>query len=131
MRFNIMGIIFMMVAIWLGTMIGSSVASMLGFAGGIIGSVVVGFMVYIVWALISGQRINLMNGSIFAVLVYVAQLISGMIFGATGWGGGIIGYFMTAFILSFLWGWIGRGSAKTLGISTGKTSKTRRSRRKR
>lgn len=126
-----MGIIFMMVAIWLGTMIGSSVASMLGFAGGIIGSVVVGFMVYIVWALISGQRINLMNGSIFAVLVYVAQLISGMIFGATGWGGGIIGYFMTAFILSFLWGWIGRGSAKTLGISTGKTSKTRRSRRKR
>ena len=125
-----MGIIFMMVAIWLGTMIGSSVASMLGFAGGIIGSVVVGFMVYIVWALISGQRINMMNGAIFAVLVYVAQLISGVIFGATGWGGGIIGYFMTAFILSFLWGWIGRGSAKTLGISTGKTSKTRRSRRK-
>jgi len=131
MRFNIMGIIFMMVAIWLGTMIGSSVAAMLGFAGGIIGAIVVGFMVYIVWALISGQRINLMNGVIFAVLVYIAQLISGMIFGATGWGGGIIGYFITAFILSFLWGWIGRGSAKTLGISTGKTSKTRRSRRKR
>ena len=131
MRFNIMGIIFMMVAIWLGTMIGSSVAAMLGFAGGIIGAIVVGFMVYIVWALISGQRINLMNGVIFAVLVYIAQLISGMIFGVTGWGGGIIGYFITAFILSFLWGWIGRGSAKTLGISTGKTSKTRRSRRKR
>ena len=131
MRFNIMGIIFMMVAIWLGTMIGSSVAAMLGFAGGIIGAIVVGFMVYIVWALISGQRINMMNGVIFAVLVYIAQLISGMIFGATGWGGGIIGYFITAFILSFLWGWIGRGSAKTLGISTGKTSKTRRSRRKR
>jgi hypothetical protein len=130
MRFNIMGIIFMMVAIWLGTMIGSSVASMLGFAGGIIGAIVVGFMVYIVWALISGQRINLMNGVIFAVLVYIAQLISGMIFGATGWGGGIIGYFITAFILSFLWGWIGRGSAKTLGISTGKTSKTRRTRSK-
>lgn len=126
-----MGIIFMMVAIWLGTMIGSSVASMLGFAGGIIGAIVVGFMVYIVWALISGQRINLMNGVIFAVLVYIAQLISGMIFSATGWGGGIIGYFMTAFIMSFLWGWIGRGSAKTLGISTDKTSKTRRRRSKR
>ena len=89
MRFNIMGIIFMMVAIWLGTMIGSSVASMLGFAGGIIGAVVVGFMVYIVWALISGQKINLMNGVIFAVLVYIAQLIARMIFGATGFGGGM------------------------------------------
>ena len=126
MRFNIMGIIFMMVAIWLGTMIGSSVASMLGFAGGIIGAVVVGFMVYIVWALISGQKINLMNGVIFAVLVYVAQLISGMVFGATGFGGGIIGYFITAFILSFLWGWIGRGSAKTSGIVTAKGKRKRR-----
>ena len=131
MRFNIMGIIFMMIAIWLGTMIGSSVAAMLGFAGGIIGAFVVGFMVYIVWALISGQRINLLNGAIFAVLVYIAQLISGIIFGATGWGGGIIGYFITALILSFLWGWMGRGSARTLGISTGKGCRTGRKRRKR
>ncbi|RLG42993.1 MAG: hypothetical protein DRN81_07425 [Thermoproteota archaeon] len=129
MRFNIMGIIFMMVAIWLGTMIGSSVAAMLGFAGGIIGAMVVGFMVYIVWALIAGQRINLMNGVIFAALVYIAQLIASMIFGATGWSGGLIGYFITALILSFLWGWIGRGSAKTSGIATGKGCRSRRRRR--
>jgi len=86
------------------------------------------FMMIAVWALISGQRINVMNGIIFAVLVYIAQLISGVIFGATGFGGGIIGYFITALVLSFLWGWMGRGSARMSGISTGKTKRRHRRR---
>lgn len=122
MKFNILGIILMMAAIWLGSMFGSGVASMFGFGGGIVGAVIVGLLTYVVYTLISGQKINIMSGVIFALLVYVAQLVSGLIASNTGFGGGIIGLFITAVVLSFLWGYIGKGSNSpiTLGKSKGR-----------
>ncbi len=122
MKFNILGIILMMVAVWLGSMFGSGVASMFGFGGGIVGAVVVGLLTYVVYTIVSGQKINIMSGAIFAILVYVAQLISGVIAANTGFGGGIIGLFITAIVLSFLWGYIGKGSNSpiTLGKSKGR-----------
>lgn len=128
MRFNLMGIILMALAIWLGTIVGSSVASMTGFAGGLVGALVVGFVIYVIWALVTGQKIGLMNGVIFAVLVYLANIISAFIFGAVGIGGGIIGYFVTAVVLSLLVGWILRTPQAPVSTVSRKSRRKRRRR---
>jgi len=117
--FNIMNIIFMFVAIWLGTVFGAGFASMLGFGGGLIGALVVGFIVYVIYTLVSGGKIQLMQGIIFAVLVYVAQLVAGFIGGNFGLGGGLLGLGVSAIVLSFLWGWFG-GKGKGIGKGRGK-----------
>lgn len=120
-KFDIMSIIFMMIAITLGSLIGSMVAGWLGFAGGIIGTVLVGFITYAIYCFLRGQKIVLWSGVIFSVMVWLANMIGGAVTGATGFGGGLIGLAMTALILSFLWGYFGKG--------TSTKSKTRRKRR--
>ena len=120
----------MMIAIGLGSLIGSSVATMFGFAGGLIGSIIVGFIVYLIWAFLSGQKIKLWAGLIFAIMVWLANIIAGGIHGATGFGGGIIGLGITAVILSFLWGYFGKGMGMgTSGSGKGKKTKRRGRRR--
>jgi len=104
MKFDIMGIALMMVAIWAGTFIGNMVAGMIGFAGGLIGAIIIGFVVYLIWTLIHGGKIDLMDGVMFSVLVYLAQLIQVALSSVIGFGGSIIGLFFGAVILSFLVG---------------------------
>jgi len=126
MKFDIMGILLMMVAIWGGTFIGNMVAGMIGFAGGLIGAIIIGFVVYLVWTLINGRNIELMDGVLFAVLVYLAQMIQNMLSGVIGFGGSIIGLFFSAVILSFLVGAVlgtkdapiamGKGKGKGLNL---------------
>lgn len=121
-----MGIVLMMVAIWGGTFIGNMVAGMVGFAGGLIGAIIIGFVVYLIWTLINGGKIDLMNGVMFSVLVYLAQLIQIALSGVIGFGGSIIGLFFTAVILSFLVGAVlgskdapvamGKGKGKSKGL---------------
>lgn len=97
----------MAVAIWLGTFIGAGIASFLGFAGGLLGAIIVGFIMYIIYTLLTGGKINLYKGIIFAVVVWIAQMVSGVIGGKMGLTGGLLGLLVTAFIASFLWGWFG------------------------
>lgn len=122
--FNIMGIVFMIIALALGSLIGSMVASWLGIAGGIIGSMLVGFIIYAIWAFLTGQKIRIWAGLIFAIMVWVANIIAGAIQGATGFGGGLMGYVIVAVILSFIWGKFGKGMA-----GTGKARRGRRRKR--
>jgi len=108
-----MSIILMAVAIWLGTWIGPQLAPMLGeFGGGIIGSIIVGFIVYAIWALISGVSLKIWGGLIFAVLLYVAQFISGYLTSALGVQAGLIGTLITAILMVLLWSWVGGKSQK-------------------
>lgn len=109
MKFNIMGIVFMMIAIALGTMVGSWVGGMVGLAGGLIGVFVVGIAVYAIYALLRGEKLNIMTGLIFAGLVWISGLISGLVAGATGLGGGLIGLAIQAIILGFLAGYVLKG----------------------
>jgi len=105
----------MMLAIWLGTFIGSGIAVFLGFAGGIIGSLIVGAIIYVVYCFATGRKIVLWAGVIFAVLMWIAQILAGMVSGATGLGGGLIGLLVTAVIMSFLWGNFGTKWSGTKG----------------
>lgn len=126
-KFNIMGIVLMMVAVGVGSFFGASVASWFGMAGGLIGSLIVGFIVYAIWAILSGAKIKLWAGLIFAIMVWLANLLASAIQGATGFGGGILGLGIVAIIASFLWANFGAGMAGQATI--GKTKK--KSRRKR
>lgn len=121
MKFDLMGIILMMVAIWLGTSGGNMIAMMIGFAGGLIGAIIVGLVVYLVWALLNGRKIDIMDGILFAVLVYLAQLIQNALVGVIGFGGSLIGLFFTAVILSLLVGFV--LGPKDAPVSVGKKGK--------
>lgn len=120
MKFDIMGIVLMMVAIWAGTFIGNMVAGMVGFAGGLVGAIIIGFVVYLVWTLLNGGKIDLMNGVMFSVLVYLAQLIQNILSGVIGFGGSIVGLFFSAVILSFLVGAVLGTKDAPVAMGTGK-----------
>jgi hypothetical protein len=120
MRFNIMAIAFMAVAIWLGTLLGSAIASMFGVSGGLIGSFAVGFVVYVIYTkLQGGGKISIEQGAIFAVLVFVAQIIAGLIGGYTGLSGGLFGLLIESVVLSIIYGYFG-GKKAQAGISFGR-----------
>ena len=120
MKFDIMGIILMMVAIAGGTFGGNMVAGMIGFSGGLIGAIIVGFVVYLVWTLINGRKIDLMDGILFSVLVYLAQMIQNMLSSYIGFAGGIIGLFFSAVILSFLVGAVLGAKESPVAMGKGK-----------
>lgn len=107
--FDVFGIVLMMIAIAVGTMVGGIVGGFIGFAGGIIGSFIVGFIVYVIWTFLVGARINIKDGVIFSVLIYIAQIISGYLQSFVGFGGAIVAYLLTAVVLSLLWGLFGGG----------------------
>lgn len=130
MKFNIMGIIFMMIAIALGTMLGSMIAGMVGgivgTTGGLIGVFIVGLGVYAVYSLLNGQPLKLMTGLMFAGLVWISGLITGMVSGATGLGGGIIGLAIQAILLGFLAGYFLKGETPLGATQKKSTGKRRR-----
>jgi len=126
-KFNIMGIIFMVIAIALGTMLGSLIAGWIGFAGGLAGIFITGFVVYLIYAFMSGQKINIITGLIFAGLVWVSGIITGMVSGAVGIGGGLIGLFIQAIVLGFLAGYVLKGETP-LGVTQKKSTGKKRKR---
>jgi len=129
MKFNLMAIVFMVIAIALGTMLGSLIAGWIGFAGGIIGIFITGFAIYVVYAYLSSQKINIMSGLIFAGLVWISGIITGIVAGATGLGGGLIGLVVQALILGLLAGKFLGGSSSPLGETKKKSTGKRRRRR--
>lgn len=128
MKFNIFGIIIMAMAIGLGTAVGSAIATMIGFAGTVVGTFVVGAMCYVVYALVMGLPLNVWLAILFAVSVWLANLFAGAVSGYTGLGGGIVGLFVTAVIASLIWGYIG-GKGSPITPSQSKKSTRRKGRR--
>lgn len=135
MKFNLFGIVLMFLAIGLGSMAGNALAGWIGLAGGIIGTIITGLAVYVIYAFLSGMPLKLVAGIIFAIMVWLANMIAGLVHGWTGLGGGIIGLGISAVIMSFVWGSFGAGIAGTgqtgaVGQSTStKKSSKRRSKR--
>lgn len=111
-KFDVFGIILMIVAIALGTMVGGMFAGWIGFGGGLLGAFIVGFIIYVIWAFISGVKINVFDGVIFSVLVYIAQIVAGYLEGFVGIGGALVAYLFEALVLALLWGMIGGGKGK-------------------
>lgn len=110
MKLNIMAFVMMIIAIAIGNILGGYLLDYIGgtYASGIFGSLIVGFVCYIVYALATKSKIRLMSGIFFAVLVYVAGLLAGYVSDAFALGSAdLMVYVVTGAIMAVLWGWIG------------------------
>jgi hypothetical protein len=118
MKFDLMGICMMIVAIALGQFLGGYLTGYLGsLGGGLAGTFLVGFVVYVVYTFLTKGKFGITSALIFSVLIYVSNLAAGYVDSMIGLGGGVLTLVMTGFIASLLWGWIGgRKAGKGRGL---------------
>ena len=114
MKFDIMGIVFMIVAIALAQFVSPFLAGYLGsLGGGIAGVFIVGLIAYVAYTFLTKGKFGIMGAVIFAVLIYVASMIAAYVDGMLGLGGGVLTLILTGFVASLLWGYIGGKSGKS------------------
>ena len=107
MKFDVFGILLMIVAIAIGQVAADYLGSMFGLAGGIMGAVLAGSVAYLIFSLVTGGKLGVMNGVIFVVLIYIAQLAAAYIASLAGMASGYLTLILAGVIVSFVWGWIG------------------------
>lgn len=112
MKFDLMGIILMIVAIALGQLLGGYLTEYLGsLGGGLAGTFIIGFLVYVIYTFLTKGKFGITSALIFTVLIYVSNMAAGYVDGMIGLGGGILTLVLTGLIASLLWGWIGGKSS--------------------
>jgi hypothetical protein len=112
MKFDFMGIIFMIVAIALGQLLGGYLQVYLGsLGGGLVGTLLVGFLAYLIYTFLTKGKFGVVSALIFTVLIYIANLAAGYVDGMLGFGGGLLTLVLSGGIASLLWGWIGGKTA--------------------
>ena len=117
MKFDLMGIIFMIVAIAMGQLLGGFLEGYIGsLGGGLLSTFIVGFLAYVIYTFLTKAKFGITNALIFTVLIYVANMIAGYVSGWMGLGGGIFTIVITAFFASLLWGWIGGRSKRAVKL---------------
>ena len=110
MKLNIMAFVMMIVAIAVGNVAGGFLLDVVGgtIGGTIIGTLLVGFVCYAVYTLVTKGKFNLTGGLLFAVLVFVASLVAGYMGDYLALGAGdLVLYVITGAIMAVLWSWIG------------------------
>lgn len=112
-KFDLIGIIIMIIAIAIGQFISSGwlIPALGSLAGGIVGSIITGLVVYVIYTFLSGGKFGIWNAVIFAVLIYVANLLAGYIAAYFGASSGYISLVIAGVFASFLWGWVGGKAA--------------------
>ena len=112
-KFDLMGIVLMIVAIAVGQFVGGYLIAYIGsIGGGIVGSLLVGLIIYVIYTFASKGKFGIVNAGIFAVLIYVANLIAAYVGTLIGVGGGYVTLIIAGVLMSFLWGWVGGKSVK-------------------
>jgi len=112
--FDLMGIVLMIVAIAVGQFAGGYLVPYLGqYGAGILGSLAVGAVIYVIYTFISKGKFTLKNLALFAILIYVANIIAGYVSTMIGIGGGYMTLLLGGIFMSFLWGWVGGKNAKS------------------
>jgi len=112
MKFDLMGIVLMIIAIAVGQFVGSYLVGYMGGLGaGIIGSLAVGLIIYVIYSFVSKGKFTVMNAIIFSILIYVANLVAGYVSTLIGIGGGYITLIVAGVVMSLLWGWVGGKAA--------------------
>lgn len=113
-KFDLMGIVLMIVAIAVGQFGGGYLTAYLGdIGGGVVGSLLVGLIIYGIYTFASKGKFTVTNAVIFSVLIYVANIVAAYLGTYIGVGGGYVTLIIAGVMMSFLWGWVGGKSAKT------------------
>lgn len=106
-KFEPVGLVFMAVALWIGNMLGPILGSSFGIGSGLIGSLLSGAVVYVIYSLISGTKMTLWGGVTFSVSVWMSVMITGIVMGyiplLSMW---VLMLFVQAIILSIIWSFI-------------------------
>jgi len=126
MKFNVMAIVFMVIAIAVGNILASWIAGFLGVAGGLFGIFVTGLVIYGLYVYLTNQKINIVSGVVFALLVWISGLLTGLVAGATGLGGGLLGLVVQAIILGLLAGKFMGGASPVSSSKAKKSGKRKR-----
>ena len=108
MKFDLMGIVFMIVAIALGQFLAGYLSGYLGdIGGGLAGTFIAGFLGYVIYTFLTKAKFGVTSALIFTVLIYVANMIASYVDSMVGLGGGVLTLVITGLVASLLWGWIG------------------------
>lgn len=123
MKFDIIGVIFMWIAIYAGNILGPMLGSTIGLTAGLFGSFITGFVIYIVFCLITGTKMSIWGAVLFSISVYASVIMTGLISGYAGFITGWMTTVVQALILSLIFGWFApKGETENLGVQA-KTGK--------
>lgn len=105
-QFDIVGIIFMWIAIYVGNIMGPLLGGTIGITAGLFGTFIVGLCIYLIFCLVTGTKISIWGAVLFSISVYASVLITGLISGYTGFVTGWMSTIVQAIVLSLIFGWI-------------------------
>lgn len=106
LKFDIMGIIFMWIAIYAGNILGPMLGGTIGITAGLFGTFITGFVIYIIFCLVTGTKMSIWGAVLFSISVYASVLITGLVTGQLGFITGWMITFVQAILLSVIFGWI-------------------------
>jgi len=102
MKFDVMGLIFMFVAIFVGNLLGPMLSGFLPVSGALFGVFVTGGCIYVVFCIVSGTKMSIFGGVVFSISVYVSTIVTGYISGYFGFITGIVATLVQACVLSLI-----------------------------
>ena len=105
-KFDVVGIIFMWIAIYAGNILGPMLGGTIGITAGLFGSFITGFVIYIIFCLITGTKMSIWGAVLFSISVYASVIITGLVTGYAGFITGWITTIVQALFLSLIFGWI-------------------------
>jgi len=113
MKFDLMAIILMIIAIAVGQWAGSYLIVYIGsLGGGIVGSLFVGLIIYVIYTFAAKGKFTFVNALIFAMLIYAANIMAAYASGLIGVGGGYLSLVIAGVFMALLWGWVGGKNAQ-------------------
>lgn len=105
-NFDIIGIIFMWIAIYVGNIMGPMLGGTIGITAGLFGTFITGLIIYLIFCLVTGTKMSIWGAVLFSISVYASVLITGLITGQLGMVTAWISTIVQALTLSLIFGWI-------------------------
>ena len=106
MKFDLLGLIFMVIAIWVGNFLGPMLGGFVGLGAGLIGAFISGIVIYLIYSMLTGSKMSIMGAVIFAIAVYASTIITGYITGMFGFISGIFATFVQAIFVGIIFSWV-------------------------
>lgn len=107
MKFDLIGIGILTICILIGNILGSMLGGTFGTFTGILGIIMANAIIYGIWALLTGQKMNGMTAIIFIIGMFIASYGAGQIASYLGYISGILLTIVEAVTLSFILSFIG------------------------
>ena len=102
MKFDVMGLIFMFVAIFVGNLLAPMLSGFLPVSGTLVGVFITGLVIYAVFCLVTGTKMSILGAVFFSISVYISAIATGYISGYFGFVTGLVATLVQACVLSLI-----------------------------